>query len=150
MIERVKFSQLTKNGGLIIETLKLDLPLRDYSESLLAVTNVSGLAPVNASINITPYASGDGGIFNSSRRDSRNIVVTAKLMKDATHSMEDVRRSVYEACPIGGLVRVTIDYEEGQNYRQRYDGYVESIDSDYFGEQEGIQISVICPNPDPI
>ena len=121
----------------------LYLPLRDYSSSQLAITNITGLEPVNSDINISDYAARDGGVFNSSRKGSRNLVVTMKLFDKPT--MDSVRNKVYEICPTGDPVTVVIDWEEGLS--KLIHGYIESTPADYFGDQEGIQISIICPDP---
>ena len=126
------------NGG------RLDLPLTDYSRSQLAVTNIEGLDPAPATINTTPYAARDGSLFNSSKIQTRNIVITMKLFNYP--SMESVRNKVYNRFPIGDEVSLVFDYSD--KYSKKISGYVENIKADYFGEFEGIQVSVICPNPD--
>lgn len=130
------YKQLYFNRG-------LDLPLRDYSHSQLAITNIEGLGPVDANINITPFAAKDGGLFNSSRKQQRNITLTMKLFNDP--SMESVREKIYSACPVGEPISLVFDYSDG--YSKTIDGYVENNPVDYFGENEGIQVSIICPDP---
>ena len=126
-------------------TLVLYLKDQAWEENQgLLITNIDGLAPVSANINITPYAAGDGGVFNSSRRDSRNIVVTMKLGKKP--SMQYNRNKVYSACPIGDAIAVEFLFDD--NTTKSTYGYVESVTADYFGQMEGIQVSIICPNPD--
>lgn len=122
----------------------LDLPLRDYSESQLAITNIEGVAPVSATVNITQYAARDGGIFNSSRRSERHITITMKLF--SSPSMDAVRQKVYNAAPVGQPITLVFDWSDGVS--KAIDGYVEDTPADYFGDQEGIQISVVCPDPD--
>lgn len=122
----------------------LDLPLRYYEESQLAITNIEGLAPVSSNVNITQYAAKDGGIFNSSRKAERHITITMKLFKDP--SMDTVRNKVYDYCRGGEPVGLVFDFSDG--YSKAINGYVEDTPADYFGEQEGIQISVACPDPE--
>lgn len=129
-------NQTYKNG--------LDLPLRDYSESQLAITNIEGVSPVSATINVTQYAARDGGMFNSSRRGERHITITMKLF--SSPSMDAVREKVYNAAPVGKPITLVFDWSDGVS--KAIDGYVEDTPSDYFGDQEGIQISVVCPDPD--
>ena len=121
----------------------LDLPLRDYSKSQLAITNIEGVAPVSANVNITQYASRDGGIFNSSRVAERHITITMKLF--STPSMDAVRQKVFNAAPIGQPITLIFDWSDGVS--KAIDGYVEDTPTDYFGDQEGIQIMVACPDP---
>lgn len=122
----------------------LDLPLRDYSKSQLAITNIEGVAPVSANVNITQYAARDGGVFNSSRRAERHITITMKLFSDP--SMDAVRQKVYNTAPVGQPITLVFDWTDGVS--KAIDGYVEDTPADYFGDQEGIQISVVCPDPD--
>ena len=122
----------------------LDLPLRDYSKSQLAITNIEGVAPVSANVNITQYAARDGGIFNSSRRAERHITITMKLF--SSPSMDAVRQKVFSAAPIGQAITLIFDWSDGVS--KAIDGYVEDTPVDYFGDQEGIQIAVVCPDPD--
>lgn len=122
----------------------LDLPLRDYSESQLAITNIEGVAPVSATVNITQYAARDGGIFNSSRRAERHITITMKLFSNP--SMDAVRQKVFNAAPVGEAITLVFDWSDGVS--KAIDGYVEDTPVDYFGDQEGIQIAVVCPDPD--
>lgn len=121
----------------------LDLPLRHYEESQLAITNIEGLAPVSSNVNITQYAARDGGIFNSSRQSERHITITMKLFKDP--SMDAVRNKVYSYCQSGEPIGLIFEFSDG--YAKAINGYVEDTPADYFGEQEGIQIAVSCPDP---
>ena len=121
----------------------LDLPLRRYEESQLAITNIEGLAPVASTVNITQYAAKDGGIFNSSRASERHITVTMKLFKDP--SMDAVRNKIYNYCRSGEPIGLVFEFSDG--YAKAINGYVEDTPADYFGEQEGIQFAVACPNP---
>lgn len=136
MVERISIFKSTTDA--------LCMPLRDWSESQIAISSIEGLAPVSATINITQYASADGGIFNSSRREQRNIVITGKLGDNP--SMDAVREKVYDMVPVGDHVIVLLHFTDGTT--KKINGYVESVESDYFGDLEGIQISIICPNPD--
>lgn len=121
----------------------LDLPLRDYSKSQLAITNIEGVAPVSANVNITQYAARDGGIFNSSKIAERHITITMKLF--SSPSMDAVRQKVFSAAPIGQAITLIFDWSDGVS--KAIDGYVEDTPADYFGDQEGIQIAVACPDP---
>lgn len=122
----------------------LDLPLRNYEKSQLAITNIEGLAPVPSDVNITQYAAKDGGVFNSSRKPERHIVITMKLFNYP--SMDSVREKIYKYCPGGQPIGLVFEFSDG--YAKAINGYVEDTPADYFGEQEGIQISVACPDPE--
>lgn len=53
----------------------------------LIVTSVEGLGPAKATINVIDISTNDGGVFNSSRLDKRNIVM--KLMSDVVTELGD-------------------------------------------------------------
>lgn len=139
----------------------LDLIARDVHafypyDPLYQLTNVEGLAPVPASINITPYAAQHGGVFNTARCDTRNIVVTMKLgsYDDGVYNMDFAREKLYTmfsnsviAKPsVGEKVLFTVWFTNGLG--KWIWGYIENIACDYYGEMEGAQISIICPKPD--
>lgn len=54
---------------------ELMVELARPEKSGFAVRSISGLGPVKASINLTELATSDGGVYNSSRIPSRNIVI---------------------------------------------------------------------------
>ena len=141
----------------------LDLIARDVStiypyDTLYQLTNVDGLSPVPASINITPYAARHGGVFNTARCDTRNIVVTMKLgsYDNETYNMDYARERLYTyflssgstlgKTSVGENVLFVVWFTNGLG--KWIWGYIENIACDYYGEMEGAQISIICPDPD--
>lgn len=108
----------------------------------LFITSIDGLGPVKATVNMTEIPTSDGGIFNSARLTSRNIVIKA-LYKDDTCSIEEARHLTYKYFPVKSKVKIqvvtdtrTVDAE----------GYVESNEPDIFNERSGCQISITCPS----
>ena len=57
-------------------TLELGRP----EKSGLLVREISGLGPSKANVNFSDLSTGDGGIFNSARVTSRNIVFTLDIL----------------------------------------------------------------------
>ena len=147
MIDYIHLIPLGRSGS-DAQSIRIPLVPTDAENAPYIITNIEGLGPVAATINITPYASGNGGVFNSSRKDSRNIVITMKLGKKP--SMEDNRRKMFNTCETGKKIAVDVWFKEPyiQNTLQ-FQGYTESVDCDYFGDQEGIQVSIVCPDPGP-
>lgn len=111
-------------------------------ESGFLITRITGLGPAKASINSTEIATRDGGFFNSSRTQSRNIVVTFKLLPKQT--IEDVRLMSYRYFPVKKPLTLMI---ETDNRLCLASGYVESNEPDIFSRNETTQISIICPDP---
>lgn len=104
------------------------------------VTRMDGISPPTANINTGENANFDGSIFNSSKLNSRNIVIELFLERDAEASRINLYKyvKVKKACVVyykNGLRDVKIA------------GYVENLDADPFALKEAVQISIICPYP---
>lgn len=120
----------------------LVLNLARPEESGFVVKSVTGLGPGTANINTTEVSTNDGGLYNSSRLSTRNIVITLGfLWKD---SIEDVRQKSYKYFPIKKKLNLLI---ETDNRQAEIEGYVETNDPNIFSKEEGADISIICPNP---
>lgn len=114
-------------------------------ESGFAITDMSGIGPGKADVNVAQIATDDGGLFNFARIGSRNIVLTIKLLEDLEDkTIETTRHKSYRYFPL--KKRVILIFET--NNRTIYIvGYVESNEPDIFSESESIQVSIICPDP---
>lgn len=122
------------------ETLTLDL--RNPEASGFAIVNIEGLTPNDATINMSSYASIPGSSFNSTHIDSRNIVLTLKLMEYPT--IGQARLLTYQFFPVTKLVKLTI---ETDLRNVEIMGYVESNPCDIFSSSVHTQISIVCPDP---
>lgn len=154
MVEKLYIQHFLSDGSLNEnEEDIVCLPLRTYNETHIAVTNIEGLAPMPGTINMDDNAGGDGSIFNSARAQNRNIVITMKPFEDDMYdfdgslipsSMEACRRKIYLIFPLKRKIRLHLETETRKYY---IDGYVETINADYFGDMEGAQVSLLCPDP---
>lgn len=108
------------------------------------VRSIDGLGPVKANVNVTDLSTNDGGIFNSSRLDKRNIVISLGFLQTPNESIEDIRQKSYKYFPIKKKVYLKI---ETDNRTSVTEGYVESNEPDIFSQNEGTNISIICPDP---
>lgn len=154
MVEKIYVQRFLSDGSLNENEADITcLPLRSYNDSHIAVTNIEGLAPMPGTINMDDNAGGDGSIFNSARAQNRNIVITMKPFEDDMYdfdgrfipnSMEACRRKIYLIFPLKKKVRLHLETDTRKYY---IDGYVETINADYFGELEGAQVSILCPDP---
>ena len=97
-------------------------------ESGFAVQSISGLGPSKADINTTEISTNDGSLYNSARVNSRNIVMSLKLM------FNPIKK------------KVTLLIETDNRICETY-GYVESNEPDIFSSDETTQISIVCPDP---
>lgn len=111
----------------------------------MIVKNIDGLNPAKANVNITDISTTDGGIYNSSRLDKRNIVITFLLaITDGCTSIENARLNSYKYFPIKKLV----DFEvETDNRIAHIEGYVESNEISIFSKEEEVKVSIVCPFP---
>lgn len=111
-------------------------------ESGLLITEIEGLGPVKATVNMTQLATADGDIFNSSRLNGRNIVIKARFTYADT--IEDARLLSYKFFPIGHKLTFHI---ETDNRIAETEGYVESNEPDIFSDESDMQVSVLCESP---
>lgn len=123
---------------------EITLELMRPEKSGFAIRSIDGLGPAKASINVTDISTNDGGIFNSSRLEKRNIVMDLLFLQIGNESIEDLRQKTYKYFPIKKKVTLTIVTD---NHTSKIDGYIESNEPDIFSQSEGCTISIICPDP---
>lgn len=120
----------------------IELELANPERSGFIVESVTGLGPGKATINSTEIATNDGSLFNSSRVQSRNIVISLRYMwKD---SIEDVRQLSYKYFPLKKKVTVLVKTD---NRSAEIEGYVESNEPNIFSKEETADVSIVCPYP---
>ena len=149
---KICLQQLERRGDPLIKSItvknylnkEITLELTRPDKSGLIVKSVEGLGPAKANINVTDISTSDGGIFNSSRLDKRNIVMNLGFLQSSTESIEDIRQKTYMYFPIKKKVHLTIVTD---NHTLETDGYIESNEPDIFSQNEGCSISIICPVP---
>ena len=105
-----------------------------------ALLSVGGVTPPTAIINTAVIATNDGGVFNSSRLNMRNIVLTIAPQ----NSIETNRISLYKYFKAKQYIKL---YLENNTRSVWIDGYIETIDGDLYAENQQLQISIICPDP---
>jgi predicted phage tail component-like protein len=104
------------------------------------VLSVTGLNPTNATINTAVLATVDGSLFNSSRTNQRNIVITVKIEGDREKS----RINLYRYFKSKQYTKVYFKNETRDIY---IEGYVESFEVNQFENGQKAQISILCPRP---
>lgn len=108
-------------------------------ESGLFITEIEGLGPVKADINMTELAAKDGSKYNSSRANGRNIVMKVRFIYAS--SIEEVRLLSYKYFPLKKRIKFHI---ETDNRIAEVDGYIESNEPDIFSQEESASISIVC------
>lgn len=134
----------------MIKTLKVTNYLGDSlivkmggsDNSGLLIKQIDGLGPSKATINMSTNSTSDGGTFNSSYVNSRNIVLNFKYLENPT--IELSRKNSYKYFPIKKQVK--LEFTTDSNSVEIY-GFVESNEPNIFSKSEETQISIICPDP---
>lgn len=109
-------------------------------EDRYQLLSVTGLEPPETTINTTPIATADGSVFSSLRMGNRNIVIQIRLNGD----VENNRLGLYKYFAVKS--KITLSFET-ENRSVKIDGYVQTVECPLFTNNEIMQISIICPNP---
>lgn len=110
------------------------------SEPQFQIISITGLNPPPAQINTTDIAGLDGAKFNSSKLNTRNIVITLKINGDVEHN----RLLLYRMFP---TKEQCIFFYSNNSRNVSIEGYVETVECNLFSNSEVMQISIICPYP---
>jgi hypothetical protein len=126
-----------------------ELPLLGSGPSTdpIQIRQITGLGPVKASVNTSPYGSIDGESYIGSSVGKRNIVLTLGLNPDwINQSMSSLREQLYAYFMSKQMV--TLRFFSDTIPTCEIIGYVESFEPNIFSKDPEIQISIICPMPD--
>ena len=126
--------------SLKIQNAKGELFELSHNHQNYIVTDVQGLTIPQIINNTASGGTVDGAFYNSSRMETRNIVITVRLVGD----IEGNRQRLYK---MFSLKRPNTIFFKNANRDLKIVGYVEVIEGDLFVQDESIQISIICPRP---
>lgn len=110
----------------------------------LAITDITGLATLDATINASEVATNDGTVYNSARVQPRSITITLKPLWTESGTIEEHRRLIYKYFPVKKPLTLTITTEDRT---VQTTGYVENTDTTIFSNFETGQITLYCPDP---
>lgn len=122
----------------------LTIDLARPEKSGFVINSITGLGPGKATINRTEISTSDGSIYNSSRINERNIVISLKYYYWFNESIETLRQKSYRYFPLKKPVTLLFVTD---NRIAKITGRVETNDPDIFSKDEGSSISIICPYP---
>lgn len=109
-------------------------------EAKYQLFKIEGLDQPKAQLNISTIFGLDGGLFNSSRLETRNIVIYIRINGE----VEQNRLELYRFFKTKEFCRF---YFANGSRNVYADGYVDSAPCPIFTNSEIIQVSIICPNP---
>lgn len=123
------------------ERARIDLADGDPDHGMV-VKSITGLGPPKANVNMTDLATMDGSIYNSSRAEKRNIVLT--LLLTFAPTIEESRHRTYQFFPIKKPLTFLI---ETDTRIVETIGVVETNEPDIFSKDESSHISLLCEDP---
>lgn len=131
--------------------LLLTLPLDDVSDGLV-LEDIQGLDPVKAVLVSSSFASLDGAQYQSSRRETRNILMVLGLVPDfATTTVRDLRNNLYNFFMPKSEVHLRFFMTDDLGVEELtvdITGRVESFESPLFAKDPVANISILCFDPD--
>lgn len=124
----------------------LSMPLQDISAGFL-IKEITGLDPVKATIVSSSFAQLDGSVFQSVRREDRNIIIKLGLIPDpSTTTVEALRKALYAYFMPKSTVSLRF-YMQGSDPIDIV-GMVESFETPLFSKEPEVAISIKCFDPD--
>lgn len=124
----------------------LKLPLED-AENGLAVLDIQGLNPVQATLVSSGFAGMDGQQYHSARREARNIKLAIGLEADYVDtSVQDLRRRLYGFFMPKSEVNLRFVMDTGLYVD--ISGRVETFETPLFSKEPAVDISLMCFSPD--
>lgn len=122
-----------------LENLKGEI-LEFTQNSPFSIVDIQGLSPTDATINTSETALIDGGKFNSSKVNLKQMIVAFSINRDAAQS----RIEIYRVLKTKQFVKF---YYTGY-YRDVYiEGYIDSINITHFDMKQMCTVSFLCPSP---
>ena len=109
-------------------------------EPVYQVIDIQGLNPPAAQINTSTIVGLDGAVFNSSKLQTRNLVLTVKINGD----VERNRLNLYSYFRTKEWCRF---YYSNGSLDVSIEGYVDTVECNLFTNAEIAQISIVCPYP---
>ncbi|QFG09133.1 minor tail protein [Arthrobacter phage Sporto] len=123
----------------------LTLPLYDPSEGLY-IKDIEGLDPVKATLVSSSFSTVDGAQYQSSRRETRNIIMKLGMEMGYGLDIRGLRTKLYSFFMPKTSVRLRF-YVEGVDPVDIV-GYIETMEAALFTQDPEAFISLICFDPD--
>lgn len=104
------------------------------------VIETQGFNPPEAFINTSEVALMDGALFNSAKLNMRTIIIAFAIEQDPPRN----RLEIYKVLKTKKPVRVYYNGEQRQVY---IDGYVQTLDLEYWNMTQIATVTILCPDP---
>lgn len=104
------------------------------------ITDIDGLAPPRADINMTDMALTDGRRYNSAKVDARVLNIAFAI----TYEAEKHRLEAYDVFRIKQPIKMQYTSERVDVWTE---GYIQTIDLGHFDNVQIMTVSIICPFP---
>lgn len=130
----------------------LTVQLGDVSNGI-NIVDITGLDPVKATLTSSNFAGQAGGIFQSSHRETRNIVIKLDIEANpATQTVRSIRKSIYSIFRPETQILLKFYDDESTDVTDGYQivGIVETCGppATRFLQTSEVDISVMCFDPD--
>lgn len=110
--------------------------------------DITGLDPVKATFASSSYANRPGAAYQSSRRDTRNIVLKLQLDPDPeTSTVRALRQTVYNFFQSENEANLTFYFDDSSD-PVVIDGRVEDCSAPMFVQDSIVTVSILCFDPD--
>lgn len=110
------------------------------NENNYQILSIDGLTPPSATIHTLTNASTHGSIYKSAKIEPRNLVIQVKPRGNT----EENRLRLYEYFATSDWCKI---YFRNGSRNVAIEGYVETIESNLFENNQVMQISILCPEP---
>lgn len=119
--------------------------LYDAINSGFYIKDIEGLDPVKANLVTSSYANLDGTQYQSSRRESRTLVLKIG-MEEADNTIQEQRRRLYNV--FMPKSRVSLRFFMADGLVVDISGRVETNDASMFTREPTMTVSILCFDPD--
>lgn len=124
----------------------LDLPLGEISSGVY-IKSIDGLDPVKATIVTSSFPNATGEMYQSSKREARDIKLTLGLEPDyISEEPKDVRRRLYGFFMPNTLV--SLKFTDSDGLVVDISGMVETFEAPLFVQEPEVSVSVRCFDSD--
>ena len=108
--------------------------------SPFTITDIDGLNPPSAQINVNDLALIDGSKYNSAKLEARTINLAFAIEYEA----EKNRIAVYKVLKSKQYIKL---YYKSQYRNVFIEGYISDINIEYFNMKQVVTVSILCPDP---